>query len=213
MKKLLILFFLICVKSTFAQVIPDSVDLRSNSYSVVFEDNTPAIHKAQIAKKWFSLNFQNYRDILISEDVRAGKIVMKPSILYKAETYSKCYITAVVTFECDKDKYSIKFDDVKKQATFSTIGNLQSADTVYQQCVFTTESEITKYRYYQTLKTKNNPTEDEKKDLRLYAYFDKYNEDSLRKENMAYYTELQDIVAEVINKLKLTLDEQHKQKQ
>lgn len=213
MKKLFILFFLICVKSAFAQVNPDSVDLRSNSYSVTFEDNTQAIYKAQIAKKWFSLNFQNYRDILISEDVRSGKIVMKPSVLYKADTYSKCYMTAVVTFECDNNQYTVKFDDVRKQATFSTIGNLETADTVYQQCVFTTESEIIKYHRYQELKTKSNPTADETKDLRLYAYFDKYNEDSLRKENMAYYTELQNIVAEVINKLKLTLDEQHKQKQ
>lgn len=207
MKKLIIFFFLICVKSTFAQVVPDSIDLRSNSYSAVFENNASAINKVQIAKKWFALNFQNYRDILITEDLRAGKIVLKPSVLYKADEYSKCYITAVVTFECDKNSYSIKFDDVRKQASFATIGNLETADTVYKQCVFTTEVETRKFHRYHELKAKSSLDDDERRELKLYTHFENYTEESLRKENMQYYTELQNIVAEIINKLKLTLDE------
>ena len=55
MKKFIIFIFLICVKSTFAQVIPDSVDLRNNTFCAVFENNSPAREKYQIAKKWFAI--------------------------------------------------------------------------------------------------------------------------------------------------------------
>ena len=81
MKKFIIFIFLICVKSTFAQVIPDSVDLRNNTFCAVFENNSPAREKYQIAKKWFATNLPNFRDITISDDPRNCKIVLKPLVL------------------------------------------------------------------------------------------------------------------------------------
>lgn len=207
MKKLIIFFFLICVKSAFAQVIPDSVDLRDNTFYAVFENNAPAGNKFRIARKWFATNFQNYREITLKEDPRACKIVMKPLVLYKADQYSKCYLTAELTFECDKNKFSLKFDNVKKRAAFSTMGNLESADTVYQQSKFITDVEINKYHRYHELKGKSAPTADELREIKSYAYLDEYTEDTLRKENMTNYTELQKVVAEIVNMLKLTVDE------
>lgn len=207
MKKYVILLLLICVKSAFAQVIPDSVDLRDNSFYAVFENNVPAGNKFQIARKWFATNFHNYRDITVKEDPRACKIVLKPLVLYKSDPYSKCYLSTELTFECDKNKFSLKFDNVKKRAAFSTIANLESADSVYQQSKFTTDVEINRYHRYHELKGKSAPTADELKEIKAYAYFDEYTEDALRKENMANYSELQKIVAEIVNMLKLTLEE------
>ena len=108
MKKYAIIFFLICVNSAFAQVIPDSIDLRSNSYCAVFDNTTPARDKYLIAKKWFASNLQNYRDIIVSEDARNCKIVLKPLVLYKADSYSRCYLSTELTFECDRNKFCVK---------------------------------------------------------------------------------------------------------
>ena len=58
MRKYVIMFFLICANAVFAQVVPDSVDLRTNSYCAEFENNAPARNKYEIAKKWFSTNFR-----------------------------------------------------------------------------------------------------------------------------------------------------------
>ncbi len=207
MKKFIIFIFLICVKSTFAQVIPDSVDLRNNTFCAVFENNSPAREKYQIAKKWFATNLPNFRDITISDDPRNCKIVLKPLVLYKADTYSKCYLATELTFECNKNQFSIKFDNVKKRAAFSTMASIESADTVYLQSMNTTEREIGKYRRYKELKAKAAPTAEELKEIKSFAFFDEYTEDALRKENMSNYCELQNIVAEIVNKLKLTLEE------
>lgn len=206
MKKLIIFFFLICVKSTFAQVVPDSVDLRSNSYSVTFSNNAPIGDKFRIAKKWFDANFHNYRDILITEDVRAGKIVLKPMYLFKADTYSQSYLATVITFECNKSQYSIKFEDIKKRSIFNTVANLVPADTVYLQSQHTTEVEINRYRRYRELKGSTDLSADDQRELKKMAYLEEYTEDKLREENMRNYTELQEIIAQIINKLKLTLD-------
>jgi len=207
MKKYVIFFFLICVKSAFAQVIPDSVDLRNNSFCAVFENNTPAREKYQVARKWFATNLQNFRDITISDDPRSCKIVMKPLVLYKADTYSKCYLATELTFECNKNQFSLKFNNIKKRAAFSTMANIESADTVYLQSKLTTDVEIGKYRRYHELKAKTAPTAEELKEIKSFAFFDEYTEDALRKENMSNYCELQNIVAEIVNKLKLTLEE------
>ena len=207
MKRYVIFFLLICANSVFAQVIPDSVDLRNNSYCAVFENNTPARNKYQIAKKWFATNLQNFRDIIVSEDARRCKIVMKPLVLYKADSYSKCYLTTLLTCECDNKQFTVKFDNVKRRAAFTTMANIESADTVYQQSKLTTDIEIGKYRRYMALKAKHAPTAEELKEIRSFAFFDNYTEDALRKENMVYYHELQNIVAEIVNKLKLTLEE------
>ena len=207
MRKYVIFFFLICANSLFAQVIPDSIDLRNNSYCAVFENNTPARNKYQIAKKWFATNLQNFRDIIVSEDARNCKIVLKPLVLYKADTYSKCYLATLLTFECDNNKFSVKFDNVRKRAAFTTMATFESADSVYLQSKQTTDIEINKYRRYMALKGKHAPTAEELKEIRAYAFFDSYTEDALRKENMVYYHELQNIVAEIVNKLKLTLEE------
>ena len=207
MRKYVIFFFLICANSLFAQVIPDSIDLRNNSYCAVFENNTPARNKYQIAKKWFATNLQNFRDIIVSEDARNCKIVLKPLVLYKADTYSKCYLATLLTFECDNNKFSVKFDNVRKRAAFTTMATFESADSVYLQSKQTTDIEINKYRRYMALKGKHAPTAEELKEIRAYAFFDSYTEDALHKENMVYYHELQNIVAEIVNKLKLTLEE------
>lgn len=207
MKKFIIFIFLICVKSTFAQVIPDSVDLRNNTFCAVFENNSPAREKYQIAKKWFATNLPNFRDITISDDPRNCKIVLKPLVLYKADTYSKCYLATELTFECNKNQFSIKFDNVKKRAAFSTMASIESADTVYLQSMNTTEREIGKYRRYKELKAKDAPTAEELREIKSFAFFDDYTEDALRNENMSNYIELQKIVAEIVNKLKLTLEE------
>ena len=207
MKKFIVFFFLICVKSAFAQVIPDSVDLRNNSFCAVFENNTPAREKYQVARKWFATNLQNFRDITISEDPRHCKIVMKPLVLYKADPYSKCYLATELTFECDKNQFSVKFENVKKRAAFSTMANIESADTVYLQSKHTTDVEIGKYRRYHELKAKSAPTAEELREIKSFAFFDQYTEDALRKENMANYCELQKIVAEIVNQLKLTIEE------
>ena len=207
MKKFIIFIFLICVKSTFAQVIPDSVDLRNNTFCAVFENNSPAREKYQIAKKWFATNLPNFRDITISDDPRNCKIVLKPLVLYKADTYSKCYLATELTFECNKSQFSIKFDNVKKRAAFSTMASIESADTVYLQSMNTTEREIGKYRRYKELKAKDAPTAEELREIKSFAFFDDYTEDALRNENMSNYIELQKIVAEIVNKLKLTLEE------
>ena len=207
MKKYVIIFFLICVNSAFAQVIPDSIDLRSNSYCAVFENAAPARDKYQIAKKWFATNLQNYRDIIVSDDPRRCKIVLKPLVLYKADAYTKSYLATELTFECDKKQFCLKFNNIKKRSAFSTMANIESADTVYQQSKFTTDVEIGKYRRYKALKAKDAPTADELKEMRTYAFFDDYTEDALRKENMTNYYELQNVVAEIVNKLKLTLEE------
>lgn len=198
---------MICVKSTFAQVIPDSVDLRNNTFCAVFENNSPAREKYQIAKKWFATNLPNFRDITISDDPRNCKIVLKPLVLYKADTYSKCYLATELTFECNKNQFSIKFDNVKKRAAFSTMASIESADTVYLQSMNTTEREIGKYRRYKELKAKDAPTAEELREIKSFAFFDDYTEDALRNENMSNYIELQKIVAEIVNKLKLTLEE------
>ena len=207
MKKYVIFLFLICVKSAFAQVIPDSVDLRNNSFCAVFENNTPAREKYQVARKWFATNLQNFRDITISDDPRSCKIVMKSLVLYKADTYSKCYLATELTFECNKNQFSLKFNNIKKRAAFSTMANIESADTVYLQSKLTTDVEIGKYRRYHELKAKAAPTAEELKEIKSFAFFDEYTEDALRKENMSNYCELQNIVAEIVNKLKLTLEE------
>ena len=198
---------MICVKSTFAQVIPDSVDLRNNTFCAVFENNSPAREKYQIAKKWFATNLPNFRDITISDDPRNCKIVLKPLVLYNADTYSKCYLATELTFECNKNQFSIKFDNVKKRAAFSTMASIESADTVYLQSMNTTEREIGKYRRYKELKAKDAPTAEELREIKSFAFFDDYTEDALRNENMSNYIELQKIVAEIVNKLKLTLEE------
>ena len=198
---------MICVKSTFAQVIPDSVDLRNNTFCAVFENNSPAREKYQIAKKWFATNLPNFRDITISDDPRNCKIVLKPLVLYKADTYSKCYLATELTFECNKNQFSIKFDNVKKRAAFSTMASIESADTVYLQSMNTTEREIGKYRRYKELKAKDAPTAEELREIKSFEFFDDYTEDALRNENMSNYIELQKIVAEIVNKLKLTLEE------
>ena len=198
MKRYVIFFLLICANSVFAQVIPDSVDLRNNSYCAVFENNTPARNKYQIAKKWFASNLQNYRDIIVSEDARNCKIVLKPLVLYKADSYSRCYLSTELTFECDRNKFCVKFDKVKRRAAFSTMANIESADSVYLQSKLTTDIEIGKYRRYKELKAKNAPTAEELKEIRACAFFDNYT---------VYYHELQNIVAEIVNKLKLTLEE------
>ena len=198
---------MICVKSTFAQVIPDSVDLRNNTFCAVFENNSPAREKYQIAKKWFATNVPNFRDMTISDDPRNCKIVLKPLVLYKADTYSKCYLATELTFECNKNQFSIKFDNVKKRAAFSTMASIESADTVYLQSMNTTEREIGKYRRYKELKAKDAPTAEELREIKSFAFFDDYTEDALRNENMSNYIELQKIVAEIVNKLKLTLEE------
>ena len=104
-------------------------------------------------------------------------------------------------------KKTKKFDNVKKRAAFSTMGNLESADTVYQQSKFITDVEINKYHRYHELKGKSAPTADELREIKSYAYLDEYTEDALRKENMTNYTELQKVVAEIVNMLKLTVDE------
>jgi hypothetical protein len=207
MRKYVIMFFLICANAVFAQVVPDSVDLRSNSYCAEFENNAPARNKYEIAKKWFSTNLQNFRDIIVSEDARRCKIVLKPLVLYKADSYSRCYLATLLTFECDNKHFSLKFDNVKKRAAFSTMANIESADSVYLQSKLTTDIEIGKYRRYKELKAKNAPTAEELKEIRACAFFDNYTEDALRRENMVYYHELQNIVAEIVNKLKLTLEE------
>ena len=207
MKKYAIIFFLICVNSAFAQVIPDSIDLRNNSYCAVFDNTTPARDKYLIAKKWFASNLQNYRDIIVSEDARNCKIVLKPLVLYKADSYSRCYLSTELTFECDRNKFCVKFDKVKRRAAFSTMANIESADTVYQQSKLTADIEINKFHRYKMLKAKDAPTPDELKEIRSCAYLDNYTEDALRKENMVYYHELQNIVAEIVNKLKMTIDE------
>ena len=112
-----------------------------------------------------------------------------------------------MTFECDNKHFSLKFDNVKKRAAFSTMANIESADSVYLQSKLTTDIEIGKYRRYKELKAKNAPTAEELKEIRACAFFDNYTEDALRRENMVYYHELQNIVAEIVNKLKLTLEE------
>ena len=87
------------------------------------------------------------------------------------------------------------------------MANVESADSVYLQSKLTTDIEINKYRRYMELKGKHAPTAEELKEIRSYAFFDNYTEEALRKENMVYYHELQNIVAEIVNKLKLTLEE------
>jgi hypothetical protein len=132
---------------------------------------------------------------------------MKPLVLYKADPYSKCYLATELTFECDKNQFSVKFENVKKRAAFSTMANIESADTVYLQSKHTTDVEIGKYRRYHELKAKSAPTAEELREIKSFAFFDQYTEDALRKENMANYCELQKIVAEIVNQLKLTIEE------
>lgn len=207
MKKLIIFILLICVKSAYAQVVPDSVDLRSNSYSVTFENNSSIGQKFQIAKQWFATNFQNYREILITEDIRAGKIVMKPLIPYKADTYSKCFLLTDLTFECDKNQFTLKFENLKKRSLFPTMGNVESVDSVFLQSDFTTQSVLGKYHRYKELKTKKYLANEEIKEFRNLTFFENYTEEAIIKENMVNYTELQDIVAKIVNLLKLTIEE------
>ena len=60
------------------------------------------------------------------------------------------------------------------------------------------------------MSNKLNLTEEEQKKINTicdYLFFDQYTEDALRKENMANYCELQKIVAEIVNQLKLTIEE------
>lgn len=207
MKKLIIFILLICVKSTYAQVVPDSVDLRSNSYSVTFENNSSIGQKFQIAKQWFTANFQNYRDILISEDIRAGKIVMKPLIPYKSDAYSKCFLLTDLTFECDKNQFTLKFENLKKRSLFATMGNIESVDSVFLQSDYTTQSVLGKYRRYKELKAKKYLANEEIKEFRNLKFFESYTEEAIIKENMVNYTDLQNIVAKIVNYLKLTIEE------
>ena len=87
------------------------------------------------------------------------------------------------------------------------MASIESADTVYLQSMNTTEREIGKYRRYKELKAKDAPTAEELREIKSFAFFDDYTEDALRNENMSNYIELQKIVAEIVNKLKLTLEE------
>ena len=145
----LLVFFTSFVFDLYAQIQPDSINVKNNSCFVVFMNDIPSKEKMSLEKSWITNNFGDYKSVLQYEDEVKKTIVIKGRLqLYRSSleasteklnqysgkaSFGKRYMLFTIEFSNKEDRYRIRISDISiKDNSLIAYGG-GSRDNTYEE--------------------------------------------------------------------------------